>query len=101
MKHCLTVRYPRTDATESFKAYYAGTHVHLARQLPGLTSLSFAYPVPLGSADDAPFCIFQGWFESEEMMGRALQSEIGAKVAADVPNYSPKGARLFHFATGH
>jgi hypothetical protein len=31
-------------------------------------------------------------------MGQALQSEIGGKVAADVPNYSPKGARLFHFA---
>ncbi len=33
-------------------------------------------------------------------MGAGLQSEIGAKVAADVPNYSPDGATLFHFASG-
>jgi hypothetical protein len=30
----------------------------------------------------------------------ALQSEIGQRVAADVPNYSPNGATLFHFAVG-
>jgi len=30
-------------------------------------------------------------------MFAALQSEIGQKVAADVPNYSPDGAILFHF----
>jgi uncharacterized protein (TIGR02118 family) len=101
MTHCLTVLYPRPDDAERFKAYYASTHIPLARQLPGLKSCTFAYPVPLGSAEDVPFCILQAWFESEEMMGRALQSEIGAKVAADVPNYSPKGARLFHFATKH
>ena len=33
-------------------------------------------------------------------MVAALQSEIGEKVAADVANYSPKGATLFHFAIG-
>jgi hypothetical protein len=27
----------------------------------------------------------------------APQSEIGQKVAADVPNYSPNGAIAFHF----
>jgi hypothetical protein len=45
----------------------------------------------------APFCMFQAWFESAEAMGAALQSEIGKEVAADVPNYSPAGATLFHF----
>jgi hypothetical protein len=30
-------------------------------------------------------------------MGAALQSDIGGKVAADVANYSPKGARLLHY----
>ena len=27
-----------------------------------------------------------------------MQSDIGKKVGADVPNYSPKGATIFHFA---
>jgi hypothetical protein len=30
-------------------------------------------------------------------MTGALQSEIGAELAADLPNYSPKGATLFHY----
>jgi uncharacterized protein (TIGR02118 family) len=103
MAHCLTVLYPHPDDREHFRSYYAGTHMPLARQLPGLKSCSFAYPIALGGAEDglssaAPFCIFQAWFESETSMGQALQSEIGGKLAADVPNYSPKGARLFHFA---
>lgn len=98
MAHCLTVLYPHPDDREHFRSYYAGTHMPLARQLPGLQSCSFAYPVALGGAEDSPFCIFQAWFESEASMGRALQSETGGKLAADVPNYSPKGARLFHFA---
>jgi hypothetical protein len=29
-------------------------------------------------------------------MGAAMESEIGQQVAADVPNYSPKGATLLH-----
>jgi uncharacterized protein (TIGR02118 family) len=98
MAHCLTVLYPHPDDREHFRSYYAGTHMPLARQLPGLKSCSFAYPAALGAVGDSPFCIFQAWFESEASMGQALQSEIGAKLAADVPNYSPKGARLFHFA---
>ena len=33
-------------------------------------------------------------------MFAALQSDIGKKVANDVPNYSPDGATLFHFPAG-
>lgn len=95
--HCLTVIYPRPDEPEKFKAYYAATHVPLARKLPGLKSCSYAYPEPLGPAGNVPFCIFQAWFDDADAMGRALQSEIGAEVAADVQNYSPKGATLFHY----
>jgi len=93
--HCLTVIYQRPDNPEQFKRYYAETHIPLVRQLPGLKSLSYAYPEALGG--DAPFCIFQAFFESPQAMGQAMQSEQGKKVAADVPNYSPKGATLFHF----
>ena len=53
-------------------------------------------PVPQG-AYNTPFCIFQAYFEDAAAMGAALQSEIGAKVAADVPNYAPKGAVLCNF----
>ena len=95
--HCLTVTYPRPRDPRHFKTYYEETHIPLARQLPGLIRFSFAYPEPLG-AGPAPFCIFQAWFADAAAMGASLQSGIGARVAADVPNYSPDGATPFHFA---
>jgi uncharacterized protein (TIGR02118 family) len=97
--HCLTVTYPAPDDAAKFKAYYETTHLPLAEQLPGLMSRTFAYPEPLGPAP-VPFCIFQAWFADQPAMFAALQSEIGKKVAADVPNYSPLGATLFHFPAG-
>lgn len=96
--HCFTVTYPQPKDPARFKDYYEKVHVPLAKQLPGLKSCSFAYPQPLGPG--APFCIFQAFFEDEAAMFAALQSETGGKVAADVPNYSPEGATLFHFKTG-
>jgi uncharacterized protein (TIGR02118 family) len=96
--HCLTVVYQRPDDPEHFKKYYKETHIPLAKQLPGLKSCAYAYPAAIGPADNVPFCIFQAWFESPEAMGQAMQSDIGKKVGADVPNYSPKGATIFHFA---
>ena len=97
--HCLTVTYPHPRDPARFKTYYEQTHVPLAMQLPGLISCFFAYPEPLGPGP-APFCIFQAWFRDAAAVGAALQSETGGKVAADVPNYSPDGATLFHFASG-
>ena len=97
--HCLTVIYPAPADAAGFKAYYAATHVPLAKALPGLKSCSFAYPEALGPAP-VPFCIFQAWFEDRAALFAALQSEIGKRVAEDVPNYSPTGATLFHFPAG-
>jgi uncharacterized protein (TIGR02118 family) len=97
--HCLTVLNPAPKDSAHFKAYYEGTHVPLARQLPGLKTCSFAYPDPLGPGH-TPFCIFQADFENAAAMFAALQSGIGGKVSADVPNYSPDGASLFHFPVG-
>ncbi len=97
--HCLTVTYPAPQDAARFKAYYESTHVPLASQLPGLKSCAVHYPEPLGPGP-APFCIFQAWFADDAAMVAALQSEIGQRVAADVPNYSPDGASLFHYPDG-
>ncbi len=95
--HCLTVLYPKPDDPAAFKAYYVATHVPLAATLPGLLRHHYAFPEQLGP-EEAPFCIFQAFFADAGAMGAALGSEIGRKVAADVPNYSSKGATLCHFA---
>tara|TARA_R110000751_G_scaffold234229_9_gene335818 strand:+ start:124438 stop:124740 length:303 start_codon:yes stop_codon:yes gene_type:complete len=94
--HCLTVLYTTPDDPDAFRSYYVDQHLPLARTLPGLIKATYAFPEPLGPGD-TPFCIFQAYFEDAAAMGAALQSEIGAKVAADVPNYAPKGAVLCNF----
>jgi len=93
--HCLTVIYPRPDDEASFKAYYEQSHLPLAAKLPGLKSHRYAFPEAIGPGD--VFCIFQAYFADGAAMGAAMESEIGQQVAGDVPNYSPKGAQVFHF----
>jgi uncharacterized protein (TIGR02118 family) len=93
--HCLTVIYPRPDDEAAFKSYYEQYHVPLAARLPGLKRMQVAYPEAISPSD--VFCIFQGYFEDGAAMGSAMQSEIGRQVAADLPNYSPKGAQIVHF----
>ncbi len=94
--HCLTVLYPTPDDPEAFKDYYVNTHVPLAAGLEGMIRYTYAFPEQMGPGE-APFCIFQAYFPDAETMGAALASELGQKVAADVPNYSPKGATLCNF----
>lgn len=98
--HLLTVVYPRPDDTAAFKRYYEATHIPLARTLPGVRAVRFGYPEPLGPGEAPFFCIFQAEFDDPAAMELALKSETGAKVAADVPNYSPKGATILHYAAG-
>lgn len=94
--YCLCVEYPMPAAPEQFRAYYAARHLPLASRLPGLLSYEVAYPKSFNESADVPFCIFRGYFASAEAMEQALFSETGAEVAADVPNYSPTGCRMYH-----
>jgi uncharacterized protein (TIGR02118 family) len=96
--HSLIVLYPWPDDPAAFKTYYRTKHIPLAAKLPGLRRMSYGYPDPLGPGRAEHFCIFRGDFDSLESMLTALNSAHGKKVAADVPNYSPKGAALMHAA---
>jgi uncharacterized protein (TIGR02118 family) len=96
--HSLIVLYPWPDDPAAFKEYYRKKHVPLAAKLAGLRSYSYGFPEPLGPGRAEHFCIFRAQFDSAETMLAALNSEQGKKVAADVPNYSPKGATLMHVA---
>jgi uncharacterized protein (TIGR02118 family) len=93
--HCLTVIYPQPDDTEAFKSYYEDKHLPLVRRLPGLRSMHHAFPEAMGPAQ--VFCIFQAYFDDAQAFEAAMTSDAGREVAGDVPNYSPKGAQVFHF----
>jgi uncharacterized protein (TIGR02118 family) len=95
--HIVMVLYPHPDDPEAFKKYYEETHIPLAAQLPGLRSYSVGYPQALGPDASPYFCVFRAEFDDAAAMQASFQSDIGQKVAADVPNYSPKGATMIHF----
>ena len=94
--HCLTVIYEAPEDPARFKDYYVKTHIPLARSLPGLISLSYGFPEPM-TPTPAPFCIFQAFFADAAAMDAALKSEIGGRLAADVPNYSLQRPSLSHY----
>lgn len=94
--HCLTVLYPKPDDPAAFKDYYINKHLPLASGLPGMIRSTYGFPEQMGPLE-SPFCIFQAFFPDAQTMGAALSSAQGQKVAADVPNYSPKGVVLCNF----
>lgn len=95
--HRLLVTYPQPAEPAAFMDHYVGHHLPLASTLPGLLACRYARPALLGPGD-APFVLFEADFASEAALFEALGSDIGARVAADVPNYSPGGATLMHYA---
>lgn len=95
--HRLHVAYPPPADPARFLDYYVSRHVPLARTLPGLLDCRFYRPQMLGPATPV-FLVFEADFRDEPALMAALISPTGAQVAADVPNYSPGGATLMHYA---
>lgn len=95
--HRLLVAYPKPADPAAFMDYYVGKHLPLARRLPGLIACRHVLPKAMGPEEPAHYLLFEADFGSEAAMMEALDSGIGAQVAADVPNYSPGGAALMHF----
>lgn len=95
--HKLLVLYPHPDDPKFFLDYYRETHLPLVSKLPGLISSSFGQPSELGPKPSTYFAIFEAQFQDEKALFDALTSPVGKAVAADVPNYSPKGATLLRF----
>jgi uncharacterized protein (TIGR02118 family) len=95
--HRLQVSYPTPPDPAAFLRYDVEHHLPLARTLPDLLDCRYVQPQPLGPVDGVPFLLFEADFADPGAMFEALQSPIGAKVAADVPHYSPAGATLMHF----
>ena len=95
--HKVLVLYPPPKDPAHFKRYYEETHLPLAAQLPGLVSSRHTFSVEGVGGASPYFCIWEGEFSDAASMGAAMQSPIGQKVAADVPNYATGGATVLHF----
>ncbi|EYT58767.1 EthD family reductase [Dietzia cercidiphylli] len=83
----LTVLYATPDDVEKFDEHYFGTHIPLARAVPGLedTKVTRFFPGPDGSAPGFHL-MAQLSFADSEAMGTAMSTEEGRALAADVAN---------------
>jgi uncharacterized protein (TIGR02118 family) len=96
--HKLVVLYPTPSDPAGFKQHYETRHIPLAAKLPGVRSIRFGYGEAMGPGAPPHFCIFEAEFDNRASLDAAMASDIGKKLAEDVPNYSPAGATVFHYA---
>jgi uncharacterized protein (TIGR02118 family) len=94
--HKLLVLYPPPLSGEAFRTHYETRHLPLVARLPGLLSSWHSFHVHSVTGPAPYFCIWEGTFESALALQQAMESEIGAEVAADTANYATGGVVLLH-----
>lgn len=95
--HKLVVMYPPQPDMDAFKAYYVGTHIPLARKIPGLKTLRYSFEVETLAGDVRYACIFEADFEDGPALGAGMGSPEGQAVAADVPNFAQVPPTLINY----
>ena len=94
--HKLVVLYPQPSEPENFLAYYETKHQPLVQYLPGLISSSYGR---VDNPNSEYFVVFEAVFNDLPSLQEALGSQAGKNLAADIPNYSPKGAVILTLET--
>lgn len=95
--HRFMVLYPPQVDPQRFRDYYTQTHAPLAMTLPGAKNISYGFDLAALNGGDTWACVFSCDFDNEAAMGACMGSEIGRKVAEDVPNFANPPPMLFHF----
>jgi uncharacterized protein (TIGR02118 family) len=83
----------------AFDAYYFGTHVPLARKIPGLRKISFNATPPMAIVGAAPHLVCVLEFDSMSDIQAALASPEGQATAADLGNFAHAGVTVLAFDT--
>ena len=82
----------------AFDAYYYGTHVPLAQQLPGLRRYEVSQGPIMGLSGPAPhYLLATLFFDSMADLQAAVNSPQGQATAADVVNFASAGVQLLIF----
>lgn len=95
----LVVLYKTPTDAAAFDAYYAKTHIALAKKIPGLRKYeisqgSIASPAPTGV-----YLVAALTFDSLAAIQSALGSAEGQAAAGDVANFATGGADMLMFDT--
>ena len=98
MARVLVLYNPPADPA-AFDKYYFGTHVPIARKIPGLRSMTFNATPPLAIAGTAPHLIAELDFDSMPDLQAALASPEGRATAADLANFAQAGVTILSYET--
>lgn len=91
----LLVLYRMPKDPAAFDAYYFGTHVPLARTIPGVTAYEFSNgPVRTPQGDSDYHLVATLSFASMDALQAAFASPEGQRAAADLANFADGGAEL-------
>jgi uncharacterized protein (TIGR02118 family) len=84
----------------AFDRYYFGTHIAIAKKVPGLRSYVVNNgPVNVLAGSPAPYLIAELSFDSMMALQSALSSAEGQAAAADLSNFAQAGVTLMVFET--
>jgi uncharacterized protein (TIGR02118 family) len=91
----IVVCYGQPDDLAAFDDYYRTTHLPLARQVPGLSELSWGRCASL--TGDAPpyYAVANLRFDTDEALQKALASPEMKAAGRDVRNFATGGATMY------
>ena len=96
----LIVLYKTPADAAAFDAYYFGTHVPLAKTIPGLRSYEVnAGPIGTPQGPSTLHLIATLTFDSMEAIGAAFASPPGKAAAADLANFAQAGVEMQMYDT--
>ena len=96
----LVVLYKKPADAAAFDKYYFGTHVPLAKTIPGVRAYEVnAGPIGTPQGPSALHLIATLTFDSMEAIGAAFASPQGKAAAADVANFAQAGVEMQMFDT--
>jgi uncharacterized protein (TIGR02118 family) len=98
MAQLLVLYNPPADSA-AFDRYYFGTHIPLARKIPGLRGMKFNASAPLAIVGSAPYLVAELEFDSMSDIQAALASPEGQATAADLSNFAHAGVTVLAFDT--
>jgi uncharacterized protein (TIGR02118 family) len=96
--HVLELYNTPADPT-AFEQYYRGTHIPIAKRMPGLRSYVVSKG-PLASVGGAPYYLVAVLrFASMNAIQAAVGSPEGQAVLADIPKFATGGATIVMYET--
>jgi uncharacterized protein (TIGR02118 family) len=89
------VLYGNPEDPQAFEDYYAGTHLPLAAQMPGVAGFEAMKVLGTPGGDASPYYrIAQLSFDSAEQMQATLGSPEGQATVSDIPKFATGGATV-------